>query len=98
MGALIVWLLFIASVAVTVMQHVQFATGARRRHFFGFLETSGWLTVALATGIAAFRLGPNALSIGAGIVGFLLVLVGSMLRPADRRAATASKSKPAVRG
>lgn len=84
MGLLLVWVLLIGSVVVTVMQHVLFATGGRPRHFFAFLETSGWLTLTLASGIAAFRLAPGALSIGAGAVGSLLVLVGSLLRPPNR--------------
>jgi hypothetical protein len=88
----LVWILFVVSLAVTVTQHVQFATGRRPRQFFAFLETSGWLTLALATGIAAFRLAPNALPIGAGAVGVLFTLVGSILRPPNRSA------RPPARG
>jgi hypothetical protein len=84
MGVLFVWVLFIGSLVVTVMQHAWFTTGRRPRHFFAFLETSGWMTLTLAAGIAALQLAPSALSIGAGAMGFLLVLVGSLLRPPNR--------------
>jgi hypothetical protein len=97
-GTLLVWALFVGSAAATIMQHLQFATGTRRRHFFAFLETSGWLTLTFASGIAALRLAPGALSIGTGVVGFLLVLVGSLLRPSNRAAATASEPKRTTRG
>jgi hypothetical protein len=83
-GRALVWALFIGSAVVTVMQHAQFATGKRPRHFFAFLETSGWVTLALALGIAALRLAPAVLSVGTGIVGGFLVLVGSFLRPPNR--------------
>jgi apolipoprotein N-acyltransferase len=75
---------FAGSAAIALVHHAQYATGRRPREFFAFLETSGWLTLTLATGVALFRLASGVLSVSAGAVGVLFVLVGALLRAPDR--------------
>jgi hypothetical protein len=83
-GRVVFAIAFAGALIITLMQHVQYATGKRPRHFLAFLETSGWLVITIAAGVALFRLAPGALWIGTGIVGAILMLIGSILRPADR--------------
>ncbi|MDR7523521.1 MAG: hypothetical protein QN168_13785 [Armatimonadota bacterium] len=80
---LILAITFAGAVAITVLQHVNYATGRRPREFFAFLETSGWLVLSLASGIALFRLAPWLLSASTAVVGVLFVLVGALLRAPD---------------
>jgi hypothetical protein len=77
-------LVFGASLAMTVRQHIRYLTGGRPAEFFAFLETSGWMVLLLTSGAALFRLSSGALTLSAGVVGAVLVAIGSLLRSPDR--------------
>ncbi|MDR7486191.1 MAG: hypothetical protein QN187_12760 [Armatimonadota bacterium] len=80
---LILAITFAGALAMTLLQHVFYATGRRPREFFAFLETSGWLVLTLASGVALFRLAPWLLSVSTAVVGVLFILVGALLRAPD---------------
>jgi hypothetical protein len=81
---LVLGIAFAGSAVIMLVQHAQYAVGRRPREFFAFLETSGWLVLTLATGVALFRLASGVLSVSAGAVGVIFVVVGALLRAPDR--------------
>jgi Trk-type K+ transport system membrane component len=83
------WTLFLALVfagalGFTVAHHVLYARRRRSLEFFALLETSGWVVLTLATGVALLGAGSLLLTLTTGSVGLLLVIVGSLLRSPDR--------------
>ncbi len=83
-GTLFLSLLFAGALGFTVVHHVLYARGRRALEFFAFLETSGWVVLTLAAGVALLGAGSLLLTVTTGGVGFLLVIVGTLLRSPDR--------------
>ncbi len=74
----------VVTAAVVVRHHRDYVRGRRPLSFGAFLETAGWIVLALvaAAGLAggAARPGTRIVEIAAAVVGALLVGVGGQLR------------------
>lgn len=78
------WIVLAVALIVVVQQHLGYFRRKRPMSFGAFLETGGWIVLllaalgALAGGLA--HPGTRVIGIATGVVGLLLILLGSVFR------------------